>query len=180
MPIRTLALLLAATYPLLATAPSHAGFKAKARDFKCLLKGTKPAGKNFYVFHRNKKKLARAVAVAESNVPGEKYPVGTIIQLFPFEAMAKRGGRYNPEGHGWEFFQLTSDERNRSQITARGMAEVANPFGSCQGCHMTGDAPQFDLVCEGHGAASLPLTPERIQQIQNQDPRCAEQTPRAR
>ena len=180
MHTRALALLLAAVFALLATPPAHAGFKAKPRDFKCLLKGTKPAGKNFYLFHRNKKKLARAVAIAESGTPGEKYPVGTIIQLFPFEAMVKRGGRYNPEGHGWEFFQLTVDERNKSKITARGMAEVANPFGSCQGCHMTGEAPQFDLVCEGHGATSLPLSAERIQQVQNGDPRCLEQTPASR
>lgn len=160
----------------LVATPAHAGFKAHARHFKCLLKGTKPAGKNFYVFHRNQRKLARAVAIAESGAPGDEYPVGTILQLFPFEAMVKRGGRYNPEGHGWEFFKLGVDERNRTKINARGMAEVTNLFGSCQGCHLTGQAPQFDLVCEGHGAASIPLDPEEIQAVQNDDLRCQKTT----
>jgi hypothetical protein len=152
--------------------PVHAGFKAHARSFKCLLEGTKPAGKNFYVFHRNRRKLARAVALAEGGAPGETYPVGTILQLFPFEAMVKRGGRFNPEGHGWEFFKLRVDDHNRTTIVARGGSEVTNLFGSCQGCHMTGEAPQFDLVCEGHGAFRLPLDPATIQENQDSDPRC--------
>lgn len=169
MPNRILALLCLLA---LVAAPAHAGFKARARDFKCLLKGTKPAGRNFYVFHRNKRKLAKAVALAEAGAPGEEYPVGTVLQLFPFEAMVKRGGRFNPEGHGWEFFKLGVNEHNRSKINARGGSEVTNLFGSCQGCHMTGQAPQFDLVCEGHGAVALPLDPEVIQENQNSDVRC--------
>jgi hypothetical protein len=39
-------------------------------------------------------------------------------------------------------------------------------------CHMTGEAPQFDLVCEGHGAIWLPLDAAAVQQRQNADPRC--------
>ena len=173
MPIRALVLLCLALVAL----PAHAGFKAHARDFKCLLKGTKPAGKNFYVFHRSKRKLARAVAIAESGAPGQEYPVGTILQLLPFEAMVKRGGRFNPEGHGWEFFKLGVNERNRSKINARGMGEVRNFIGSCQGCHMTGQAPQFDLVCEGHGALQLPIDAAVIQENQNSDVRCLKAGP---
>jgi hypothetical protein len=172
MPNRALVLFCLASLAV----PAHAGFKAHARDFKCLLKGTKPAGKNFFVFHRNKRKLARAVAIAESATPGQEYPVGTVLQLLPFEAMVKRGGRFNPEGHGWEFFKLGVNERNRSKINARGMSEVRNIIGSCQGCHMTGQAPQFDLVCEGHGALSLPLDPELIRENQNSDVRCVKAT----
>src|SRR5262249_17534621 len=71
----------AAACAVVAARPVHAGFKAHARNFECLLEGTKPAGKNFYVFHRNRRKLARAVAIAESGAPGETYPVGTILQL---------------------------------------------------------------------------------------------------
>jgi hypothetical protein len=134
--------------------------------------GQKPTGKNFFVFHRSCKRLAEAVAIAESNVPGQEYPVGTIIQLFPFEAMATRGAGFNPEGHGWEFLRLGVTKKNRSEILARGGAEVANAFGSCQGCHSTGQAPAFDLVCEGHGAVSLPLSAAQIEALQLQDPRC--------
>jgi hypothetical protein len=61
--------------------------------------------------------------------------VGTILQLFPFEAMVKRGGRFNPEGHGWEFFKLRVDERT-GRRSWRGGSEVTNLFGSRQGCHM--------------------------------------------
>jgi hypothetical protein len=86
--------------------------------------------------------------------------------------MAKRGARFNRDGHGWEFFRLGLTPKNRTEILARGGAEVADAFGSCQGCHSTGQAPAFDLVCEGHGAVSLPLTPEQIQALQMQDPRC--------
>lgn len=156
---------------LLAVPSAQAGFKAKARDFKCLLKGAQPAGKHFYVFHRNKRKLAKALAVAEGNLPGEEYPVGTIIQLLPIEAMAKRGGKYNPSGHGWEFFQISISPTRKSEIVSRGGAEVKN-FASCQGCHLGGQAAQFDLVCEGHGAAALPLTDVQINAIQHGDPRC--------
>jgi hypothetical protein len=174
-----------------AVLPADAGFKARSRHFKCLLDGTKPAGKNFYVFHRSKRKLARAVAVAEGNVPNETYPVGTILQLFPFEAMVKRGGRFNPDGHGWEFFKLGVDERNRTMIVARGASDVKNIFGSCQGCHMTGQAPQFDLVCEGHGAFSLRSTPRpssrtrtptsaaRSRKERTDEGRCRDDAPRA-
>lgn len=149
-----------------------ATFRARARDFRCLLDGVRPAGKNFFLFHRSKKKLAQAVAIAENPTPGQEYPVGTIIQLFPFEAMAKHGGHYNPEGHGWEFFQIGLTAKNRSMILTHGKAEVRNPFGSCQGCHLTGQAPAFDLICEGHGAFSIPLSTAQVRAAQLRDPRC--------
>jgi hypothetical protein len=156
---------------LLAVPPARAEFKAKAHDFKCLLSGAQPAGKHFYIFHRNKRKLKQALAIAEGNLPGEEYPVGTIIQLLPVEAMAKRGGKYNPSGHGWEFFRLSISSRNKSEIVDRGGAEVAN-FASCQGCHLGGQAAPHDLICEGNGAAALFLTDAQIAGLQQGDPRC--------
>ena len=149
-----------------------AAFKATARDFHCLLDGARPAGKSFYLFHRSRKKLAKAVAIAESDTPGQEYPVGTIVQLFPFEAMAKRGGHYNTSGHGWEFFQLGTTPDDKTLILHRGESELHNAFGSCQGCHSTGNAPEFDLICEDHGAVRIPLTPAQIEAVQLADPRC--------
>ena len=105
--------------------------------------------------------------------PGKTYPVGTILQLFPFEAMAKRGGGYNKAGHGWEFFKLGTDANNHTTIVQRGGAEVTNIAGSCQGCHLTGQAPSFDLVCEGHGAFPIPFSIETVRAIQRGDKRCA-------
>lgn len=158
---------------LLAVPAAQAEFKAKARDFKCLLKGAQPAGKHFYVFHRNKRKLEKALAIAEGEIPGEEYPVGTVLQLLPIEAMVKRGGKYNPSGHGWEFFQLSISPENKAQIVSRGGAEVKN-FASCQGCHLGGQAAQHDLVCEGHGASPLFLTDAQVTALQHGDPRCRE------
>jgi len=85
--------------------------------------------------------------------------------------MAKRGGKYNPSGHGWEFFQVSISSSNKSEIVDRGGAGVKN-FASCQGCHLGGQAAQHDLVCEGNGAAALFLTDAQIQGLQQGDPRC--------
>ena len=56
-----------------------------------------------------------------------------------------------------------------TEIVQRGAAEVANGIGPCQGCHAA--ATKFDLVCEGHGAASLNL-PDSIVRLLQRDPRC--------
>ena len=144
-------------------------FVAHEKDFKCLLEGKSVEGKTFFVFHRNRRKLRKALKIARRDLSSKRYPVGTILQLFPFEAMVKRGGNFNPEGNGWEFFQLTASAQG-THIVTRGGAEVANRFGgSCQGCHDA--ARSFDFVCEGHGAAALPIPPDVIRALQV-DPRC--------
>jgi hypothetical protein len=152
-------------------------YRARLRDFRCITKGVKPEGRNFYVFHRNKKKLAKAVEMSKTGELGDGYPVGTILQLFPIEAMVKRGRGFNPDGNGWEFFQLKVEEREgkkpKTTILQRGGAEVTNFLGSCQGCH-AGVAPNHDLVCEFViGAEGLRLTDEQIADAQAEDPRCA-------
>jgi hypothetical protein len=143
-------------------------FVAQPDDFKCLQDGTKVDGKTFYVFNKNKRKLRKALKIANRDLSKKRYPVGTILQLFPFEAMVKRGGKFNPAGDGWEFFQLTTSAQG-TQIVSRGGMEVANRFGSCQGCHA--GAQTFDFVCEGH-LAPLPLPPALIAALQK-DPRCS-------
>jgi hypothetical protein len=157
---------------LLAPGMSHAAFRAKARDFKCLTKGVKAEGKHFYIFNRNRKRLREAVEMSRSGDLGRGYPKGTILQLLPGEAMAKRGGRYNPDGNGWEWFKLTFTSDGRAKIAARGGAEVANFLGSCQGCHAR-VAPTHDMVCEFViGANGLGLTDAQLEQLQASDPRC--------
>lgn len=83
--------------------------------------------------------------------------------------MVKRGGRFNPDGDGWEFFRL-SVTAEETHIIARGGAEVTNFAGSCQNCHVAARA--YDFVCEGHAVQSLPLPPSAIRALQH-DPRCA-------
>ena len=170
-----LALALSLPLATILAAPSlgHAEPHAKPRDFKCLLKGKKPEGKDFYVFNRNRAKLRKAVAMSQTGeLPGKGYPVGTILQVLPFEAMIKRRPGYNPEGNDWEFVQLKPTPAGGTEILADGRAEVANALGSCQGCHKA-LAQRYDLVCGFVvGASGLGLTEEQLAQIQASDPRC--------
>jgi len=172
---RTLALALSLPLAAVLVAPSlgRAEPHAKPRDFKCLLKGKKPEGKDFYVFNRNRAKLRKAVAMSQTGeLPGKGYPVGTILQVLPFEAMIKRRAGFNPEGNDWEFVRLAPLADGRTQIRADGKGEVTNALGSCQACHKA-LAQHYDLVCGFVvGAAGLGLTEEQLAQIQASDPRC--------
>ena len=146
---------------------------ARPRDFHCLLKGVKPEGKTFYVFNRNRAKLRQAVAMSETGaIPAAGYPVGTILQVLPYEAMIKRRPGFNPDGDDWEFVRLQPTAKGRTEILADGKGEVANALGSCQGCHRL-LAHDYDLVCGFVvGAAGLKLTDAQLAAIQASDPRC--------
>jgi hypothetical protein len=116
-------------------------------------------------------RLDEAVAVAE-NPDGGVYPVGTVIQLIPQEAMVKRAEGFSPQTNDWEFFTLDATAAGTTIVT-RGGAEVLNRFSgtSCAGCHSAAE-PQFDMVCENtHGCASLGVPDEVITTIQQSDPR---------
>ena len=115
--------------------------------------------------------LDEAVAVAE-DPDGGVYPVGTVIQLIPQEAMVKRAEGFSPETNDWEFFTLDATAAGTTIVT-RGGAEVLNRFSgtSCSGCHSAAE-PQFDMVCENtHGCAPLGVPDEVITTIQQSDPR---------
>ncbi|HET7722564.1 MAG TPA: hypothetical protein VFK43_21545, partial [Acidimicrobiales bacterium] len=106
--------------------------------------------------------LDEALAVAE-DPEGGTYPVGTIIQLVPSEAMVKRAPGFSPATNDWEFFSLAVSPEG-TEILQRGGPDVVNQFGgSCADCHLQAD-PQFDLVCEDtHGCAPLPIGDDVIQ-----------------
>ncbi len=114
--------------------------------------------------------LDDAIAVAE-NPDGGVYPVGTIIQLVPQEAMVKRSPGWNPETNDWEFFFLDVSAAGTTIVT-RGAEETVNRFGgNCASCHAAAD-PKFDFVCEGtHGCEPLPIGDDVIASIQAADPR---------
>ena len=114
--------------------------------------------------------LDEALAVA-NNKEGGTYPVGTIIQLVPQEAMVKRAPGFDPDSNDWEFFALDVTPQG-TKITTRGGAEVINRFGgSCSGCHGAAK-PQFDFICEkDHGCAPLPIGDDVIKSVQEADPR---------
>jgi Fe-S cluster biogenesis protein NfuA len=140
-----------------------------ANDFHSLQSMTKIRG--FFVDNRLGH-LAETVRVANSTTGGN-YPVGTIIQLVPQEAMVKRRPGFSPASRDWEFFTLKVNAQG-TQIARRGGAEVINQFGgSCTGCHSAAE-PRFDMVCEHtHGCAPLPISDAIIAAIQQADPRPA-------
>lgn len=114
--------------------------------------------------------LAQALAVARS-ATGGTYPVGTIIQLVPTEAMVKRAQGFSPSTKDWEFFSLDVSASG-TKILSRGGAKVLNRFGgSCASCH-SASRRQFDFVCgTTHGCAPLPIGPAVITALQKSDPR---------
>ena len=142
----------------------------QASDFDCILKWTKVGD------FRITNKLgdpSGSIAVA-SSPSGGTYPVGTLIQLIPNEAMVKRRVGFNPANNDWEFFSL-STSASGTTIVQRGGAEVKNAFGgSCANCHGMAQS-QFDFVCgTTHGCTPLPINEATIQSIQDGDPRCGD------
>ena len=142
-------------------------FVAQVGDFRNLHTMTKVRG--FYVDNRLGH-LDQALAVANSP-KGGRYPVGTIIQLVPQEAMVKRQKGFSPTTRDWEFFFLSVTPMGTT-IEKRGTADVVNRFGgNCASCHQ-GAAARFDGVCEeNHGCAPLPIGPDVFHAIQESDPR---------
>jgi hypothetical protein len=139
---------------------------AEADDFRCL--ETFVRVDQFYVDHLGDR-LDEAVAVAET---GEgPYPVGTLLQLVPQEAMVKRAAGFSPETHDWElFFLAVSDEG--TVIQQRGRGEVAGPFGRCVDCH--GEAePAYDFTCRtDQGCEDTPHLRPVFDLLAASDPRC--------
>ena len=159
---------------LVTVLPGFAGrdFDATPNDFRCLTDGKPVPGKHFYISNKSRRLLRKAVRISKKGKEGLHYPVGTVLQVFPSEAMVKRAKGFNPEGDDWEFFQI-KPSADGSTIVSRGKAEVKNFIGSCQGCHMT-VAPKYDAVCEFViGASGLGLTDEQIAARQAADPRCS-------
>jgi len=91
----------------------------------------------------------------EVNRTSGEYPVGTIIlqeinsnlnrdSVLNYRVMVKRGGSFNPDGHGWEWFLLGKNVT--SNLIQRGGNEVTITGGingtKCFTCH----APRNDHV----------------------------------
>ena len=148
------------------TAPPE-DFVADAGDFVRLQDMTPVRG---YFISNPAGHLKQALAVANSK-SGGTYPVGTIIQLVPQEAMVKRAPGFSPATKDWEFFELDASATG-TKIHKRGGDEVVNRFGgSCADCHAAAK-PQFDFICEDtHGCEPLPISDEVIAGIQKADPR---------
>jgi len=148
------------------TAPAE-DLDMKPADFRSLSTMTKVRG--FFVDNRLGH-LPEALRVANSP-EGGVYPVGTILQLVPQEAMVKRAKGWNPTTHDWEFFFMKTSATG-TEIVTRGATQTVNRFGgNCFSCHAKAQA-KFDMVCEHtHGCDPLPVGDDVIAAIQNADPR---------
>jgi hypothetical protein len=147
-------------------APPAQDLNMQPSDFQNLHAMTKVRG--FFVDNRlGHLKAALRVARAGKGV----YPVGTIVQLVPQEAMVKRRKGFNPGTSDWEFFFLQTTPQGTSIVT-RGTTTVVNRFGgNCASCHLTAQS-KFDMICEHtHGCAPLPVGDDVIAAIQRADPR---------
>jgi hypothetical protein len=147
------------------TTPAFRDVVPTAADFVSLNSMT-PVGDHF--LNSLNGHLDAVLAVAHSK-NGGVYPVGSVIQLFPFEAMVKRHAGYNPSTGDWEFFRLNVSPQG-TRIVSSG-AVVKNFLGAdCASCHDA--AAKFDFVCgTNHGCAPLGISEAQIAGIQRSDPR---------
>jgi hypothetical protein len=169
---RPIALLLALALATPAAARKIKDFDAQPSDFHCLAEGRSVEGHKVRIFNAHKSALRKAVRIVKRGRPNHEFPVGTILQLVPFEAMVKRRKGFNPAGNDWEFFALNVTAAGTT-IRQRGGPEVVNVFNgtSCQTCHAR--AARFDLVCEqSHGCDPLGVSDDLLLRIQAADPRC--------
>jgi len=137
--------------------------------FGCILDWPKVRNTRFK--HADPEKLKEAMRILRDSVPDKEYPVGTILQLVPFEAMVKHPREKFPKTNGWEFFALEVSEGG-TKIRDRGDNVVNLSQGvTCLSCHQP--AARFDFVCEkGHGCAPIPFDDQKIAELQHADLRC--------
>ena len=153
---------------LLVTAAQAKDIVVTPDYFDCVTNWTKI--RNTRIHHPRRKRLEKAIRIFERGTPKRRYPVGTVLQLVPFEAMVKHRKRFFPETDGWEFFALDVSS-GATVIRSRG-GDAINFLGrSCKTCHAA--AARFDWVCEqGHGCDPIPLTESGIGALQEGDRRC--------
>jgi hypothetical protein len=139
------------------------------QTFGCIVGWPKVRNTRFQ--HADPQKLKEAMRILRDSIPDKEYPVGTILQLVPFEAMVKHPRDTFPKTNGWEFFALDVSEAG-TKIRDRGENVVNLSQGAtCLSCHQP--AARFDFVCEkGHGCAPIPFDDQKIGELQRSDPRC--------
>ena len=149
---------------------SPADVSVSEQTFGCILDW--PQVRNTRFKHANPQQLAEAMRIFRDSVPNTEYPVGTILQLVPFEAMVKHPREKFPKTNGWEFFALDISAAG-TRIRDRGDSVVNLSQGkTCLSCHQP--AARFDFVCEkGHGCAPIPFNDQAINALQQADARCA-------
>src|SRR6516165_11056879 len=131
-----------------------------------------PKIRNTHIYNADTDKLNEATRIFRDSVSDTEYPVGTILQLIPTEAMAKHSRGTFAKSNDWEFFSLDVSASG-TKISERGENVVNHTQGlTCLSCHQP--AAKYDFVCEKtHGCAPIPLDDQKIAELQGADPRCA-------
>ena len=112
-----------------------------------------------------------SAAVARGDTP-TPYPVGTMIQLRPAQAMVKRLPGFSVATGDWEYFNLIPSTAGAS-INERGTTAISDTSGTCNSCHSL--ASDDDYVCQQTLKCSSTLFPVAgIEQAQAADPRCTQ------
>ena len=123
----------------------------QAEDFGCLQDLPK-VGNSYYTNVNGH--LEETLAVAR-DPKGKTFPVGTVVQFFPGEAMVKRGKGFSEETNDWEYLILKS-HKGETYIEDRGTTEIKNLVGTCNSCHI--EVQEFDNICSDvHGCIKLPF-----------------------
>src|SRR3989442_7128947 len=113
------------------------------RTFGCILDW--PQVRNTRIKHSDPEKLQEAMRIFRDSIPDTAYPVGTILQLVPFEAMVKNPREKFPKTNGWECFALDVSGAG-TKIRDRGDNVVnRSQCTTCLTCPQP-TAP-FDVVC---------------------------------
>ena len=108
----------------LVSVASSADVCVSERTFGCILDW--PQVRNTRIKHADPQQLTEAMRIFRDSVPDTEYPVGTILQLVPFEAMVKHPREKFPRTNGWEFFALwTSPRPARRSATAATASSIS-------------------------------------------------------
>src|SRR5438445_13702311 len=114
------------------------------KSFTCIRDGHKI--RNTYIRNADPEKLKEAVRIFKNSVPEKEYPVGTILQLVPYEAMVKHRREKFPKTNGWEFFGWQASEAG-TKIRDRGPNVVNLSLRApCLSCHQP--ATRIDGLCD--------------------------------
>src|SRR5258705_12660488 len=120
---------------------SSADVSVSERTFGCILDW--PQVRNTRIKHADPQQLAEAMRIFRDSVPNTEYPVDTILQLVPFEAMVKHPREKFPKTNGWEFFALDiSDACTRTPDRVGSVIKLYHGT-TCPSCHQP--AARFDL-----------------------------------
>jgi hypothetical protein len=114
------------------------------QTFDCIVNW--PKIRNTRIKNQDQQSLQKAIHIFQDSVANAEYPVGTILQLVPYEAMVKHSRERFSKTDGWEFFSLdVSGATTKIRDRGDNVVNVAQRV-PCFSCHSA--AEKYDFVCE--------------------------------